>query len=71
MVIWQPTLIDDIMAAAKQDETLSLGILPVEHEVTHVHYINAGRALEVERPTYYVERDLGEALVRTDVPLDL
>src|SRR4029077_20564808 len=31
----------------------------------------AMRALEFERPTYYIERSLAEALIRTDVPLDL
>ena len=56
----------------RQPRSVRLGnFAPVEHEVTHVHYINAIRALEVERPTYYVERDLVGALVRTDVPLDL
>src|SRR4029077_9104501 len=49
----------------------SMGIFPDEDTVTHVSYINAMRALEFERPTYYIERSLAEALIRTDVPLDL
>ena len=49
----------------------SLRMLPPEDDVIHVHYMSAIRALEFERPTYYVERGLAEALLRTDVPMDL
>jgi hypothetical protein len=49
----------------------SAGALPNDDDVTHVSYINVLRALEFARPTYYIERALAEALLRTDVPLDL
>jgi hypothetical protein len=47
------------------------GMADKDDDVTHITYINNIRALEFDRPTYFIERSLAEALIRTDVPLDL
>ena len=48
----------------------SLGLLEFD-DITHICYIIGLEALKYERPTYYIERSLAEALLRTDVPQDV